>query len=253
MIANILDILSLLLILSIVPTAWLVYKKRINFLNGVFLGTFLFLLSFGCSVYVSELLYGYSPIDYAVNSTVSNFMTWYESTPGITAQQISEMKQAMVLLKDIYFVLMPTVIVVSNLFWSYLFLMLAKGILALFRKDVSGFSKFCDFKMPKSAVLFAIAAYILSMLFKVQQVGYAFMNFASIIFIVTSFCGLSMVDFWLRKKIRFSIIRVVIYIVGFGALSLLMGLGASIILFVGIADASFDFRSGPVRIKKDNE
>lgn len=252
-IANVLDILSLLLIIGIVPVAWMVYKKKIKFLNGVFLGTFLFLVSFACSVYVTGTLYGYSPIDYAVTSAVDGFMAAYRQVDGLTDAQISQMKQITNVLKDMYFVLMPTVVVISNLMWAYLSLMLAKGIFALFRKDVSGFGKFCDFKMPQSAALFAIGAYVLSMMFDDSRISFGFMNFSSIIFILTSFCGLSMIDFWLRKKVRLSIVRFVIYIVGFFVLSMLMGMGASIILFIGIADASFDFRNGPKKIKKDGE
>lgn len=253
MIANILNILSMLLIFGIVPVALMVYKKKIKFLNGVFLGTFLLLISFACSVYVTQTLYGYNPIDYTINTVADSLVSAYEGAEGVTDAQISQMKQVTNVLRDMYFVLMPTVVVISYLLWAYLSLMLAKGIFALFRKDVSGFGKFCDLKMPSTATLLAIASYVLSMLFEDSRISYGFINFSLIIFIMTSFCGLSMIDFWLRKKIRLSIVRLVIYIVGFFALSMLMGIGASIILFVGIADASFDFRNGPKRIKKDGQ
>ncbi len=252
-IVNILDILSLLLILGIFPTAWLVYKKRIKFLNGVFIGTFLFLLSFGCPVYLTQLLYGYSPIDLMVNSTIDGLAESYNSLPGITADQSAKMGQLMDAFKNMYFVLMPTVVVISNLFWSYLLLVLSKGVFALFRKDVSGFGKFCDFKMSRSALVLGIVAYILSAIFDGHQISYGFMNFSSIIFIVTSFCGFSMIDFWLRKKVKYSVLRALIYIVGLGTLSLFMGIGTSLLLFVGIADASFDFRKGPSKTKRGNE
>ncbi len=241
---KILDVLSMVLLFGIVPTSLLVYKKKIKFLNGVFTGAFLFLLSFGCSVFAAQLLYGYSPIDFAVTNTVDGFISVYESMPETSAEQVSQLKQIMDMVKELYFLLIPTIVVVSSLMWSYALLMLAKGIFAIFRRDVSGFSRLCDFKMPRSAILVGIAAYALSFVFKKYQISYAFANLVAIILAITTFCGFSMVDYWLRKKIRWSILRVPVYIVGFGLLSLLMGMGASILLFVGIADASFDLRNG---------
>ncbi len=243
----------MLLMFGILPTAWLVYKRKIKFLSGVFAGAFLFLLSFGCSVYAAQMLYGCSPIDFAVTNAVDTFISAYESVPEISAEQISKMKQLMGVIKDLYFVLMPTIIVAINLMRSYVILMLAKGVFAIFRRDVSGFCRFCDFKMPKSAILAAIVAYALSLIFKKYQISYAFSNFVAIILVTTSFCGLSMIDYWLRKKVRLSILRLPIYIVGFSLLSAIMGMGASFVLFVGIADSGFDLRKGFKGIKKNDE
>jgi len=243
MIKVILSVFSVFLQLCIIPTAWLVYKKKLNFLNGVFLGTFLFLMSFGCSVYGTHLLSGYSIIDYTINTYFEGFIKAYESIPGISAGDIQMIKTLTEEVKGIYFTYMPTLIVTTNLILSYVILMICKGVLALFKKDISGFGKFCDLKMPKSAMFFAIISYLLFMVFGDERIGFAFLNFASIMYTLTAFCGLSIIDYGLRKKIKFSLLRAVIYIVVIGLLTLMGGLGTSLLTFAGMYDAFFDIRN----------
>ena len=77
MIITIVNVLSILLMLCVIPTVWLVYRKKIKFFNGVFLGTFLFLMSFGCVVYGFKIVNGYSPIDDFLNNffvSVKNYL-----------------------------------------------------------------------------------------------------------------------------------------------------------------------------------
>lgn len=242
MITDILSILALLLMFCIIPTAWLVYKKRITFLNGVFVGTFLFLMSFGCSVYGVYFISGYSPIDKIINSTFESIGTACNSTPGLSAGELQMLSKLIGTVKDMYVVLIPSMVVLFCLSCSYVLLMLSKGIFALFKRDVSGFGRFCDLKMPKSALFVATVTYILSIIFGGKQIGHAFLNFSSIILSVTTVCGLSVLDYKLRKKIRFSVVRVILYFVLIVILSLIFGDGTGVFMFVGMFDSVFDFR-----------
>lgn len=248
MIVNILDVLSILLMLCVLPTVWLVYKKRLKFLNGVFLGTFMFLVSSGCSMYAQSLLYGLSPGDLLINNVFDSIINAYNSVPEISATEIQTINQLIETLKEIYSILLPSVLVLGNLLWVYVIFMVSKGILAVFRKDVSGFMKFSELKLPKSALFFAVLSYVLSMIFKDSPISYAFFNFSVIIFMISSVCGLSVIDYAFRKKIRFSVFRTFIYIVAFFVIRLFTGMGGSVLVLVGITDAIFNFR----KIKQDN-
>lgn len=250
MIGNVLSIFSILLKLCIIPTGWLVYKKKLTFLNGVFLGTFLFLTSFGCSVFGTSLMYGYSPIDYAVNGLFDDILAGYNAVSGITQDELKTISTVIEMMKELYFTLMPTIVISFGMAWSYVILMICKGVLALMRKEVSGFSKFCDFKMPKTAIFLAIASYLLSMVFDTGKIGYAFLNFASIIFAVTSVCGLSVIDYGVRKKIKLSILRALIYIIAITVLTIFTGMGATILTIAGMFDSFFDIRNPKIRINK---
>lgn len=242
MIANILNILSILLMLCVIPTAWLVYKKKLTFFNGVFLGTFLFLVSFACSVYGTYVMYGYSPVDSVINSAFDNVMNAYSSVQGISAEEIQLLNQYIEQAKSMYSILLPSVIVLGNLFWVYVIFMISKGVFAVFRKDVSGFAKFCDLKMPKTALILAIISCLLSVVFKNRQFSYAFFNFSVIIFMVSSVCGLSVIDYAFRKKLRYSVLRALIYIAAMLVLTVITGIGGSLLVFIGMADSVFDFR-----------
>ncbi len=250
MIGNILSIFSVLLLVCIIPTSWMIYKKKLTFLSGVFLGTFLFLVSFGCSVFGTSIMYGYSPIDYAVNVFFDNILAGYNALSGISEEELQIISSIITEGRNLYFTLMPAIVIILALVWSYVIIMIFKGVLALFRKDVSGFWRFCDFKMPKTAVLLAVFSYFLSGVFNGEQLGYAFLNFTSIMFTLTSLCGLSLIDYGLRKKVKISVLRAFVYIVIFGVLTIFMGIGTNLLTFVGMIDAFFDIRNAKAKINK---
>ncbi|MEE1042526.1 MAG: DUF2232 domain-containing protein [Clostridia bacterium] len=248
MIGNILSVFSVLLNLCIIPTAWLIYKKKLKFLSGVFLGTFLFLVSFGCSVYGTQLMYGYSPIDYMVNAYFDEVASLYSTFPELTEDQLQMISNILATLKEYYFTYMPSLVVTFSLGLAYVILMLFKGVFALFKKDVSPFGKFCDLRMPKSALFFAIIANVLAIVYSHGRISYGFLNFGSIIYTITAVCGLSVVDFGLRKKIRFSILRALIYVLVFGILTVLTGI--NVLAFIGMFDAFFNLREIKIKFRK---
>lgn len=239
MIISIVNVLSILLMLCVIPTVWLVYRKKITFFNGVFLGTFLFLMSFVCSMYCIHIEYGYSPADVILGENLNSVISAYSSVPGITEAQIHSLTLMVDEMRKLYTVLLPAVLVLGNLMWVYIIFMVSKGILAIFRKDVSGFAKFCDLKMPKMAILLSLLSVILSRVVKSPQLSYAFLNFTSIIIVVSSVCGLSAVDYAFRKKLKISVLRTLIYIVVMFFFSFVWG---TILPVVGMADAFVDFR-----------
>lgn len=250
MIVNILNIFSVLLWICIIPTAWMIYKKKLTFLNGMFLGTFLFLVSFGCSVFGTIIMYGYSPIDYMVNGIFDNILAGYNALSGVSKEEIQAISNIVTMVRELYFTLMPTIVIILGLAWSYVIIMIFKGAFALFRKDVSGFWRFCDFKMPKTAVFLSVISYLLSIAFDGEQIGYAFLNFSSIIFTLTSVCGLSLIDYGLRKKVKISVLRAFIYIIIFGGLAAIMGIGTSLLTFVGMVDSLFNIRNARAKTNK---
>ncbi len=243
MIIVILDILAILFLLCIIPAAWLVYKKKLTFINGVFLGTFLFLVSFGCTFLGTYYAYGQSPIDITINTVFGSLSNVYLNMPDLSAEGISSINNLLEKVKNMYIIYMPSIIVMGNLLWAYALLMAAKGILALLRKDVSGFSKFSELQMSKMALGLGALSYVVSILLKdTDKIGYVFANFAEIVFSIGAFCGLSVIDFYFRKKLRPSVLRVLIYIAAYFITSLFAGIGGGILMLIGLADALYDFR-----------
>ena len=247
---TILYIFSILLKVGIIPTAVLIYKKKIKFINGLFVGTFLFLASFGCQVYSANIMYGYSMIDNVVNAVFDEMKSVYSSSQGLTAEDAAMIGQAIDAVKDVYFAILPTILVCTNLVWVYILLMVSKGIFALCKRDVSGFMKFCDFRMSKFGVLMGAAAYIISVLSGDGRLSYAFLNFTMILLFAAAVCGLSAIDFKFRRVLKSSIVRFVIYFIAVFLTVLAMGIGFGLLVFWGIYDAFFNIREPRNRLPK---
>ena len=244
---NVINVLSILLMLCVIPTVWLVYKKKIKFFSGVFLGTFLFLMSFVCSMYCIRIEYGYSPYDIFADNA-QRMIYAYSTTPGITAEKLQIFKSAIAQMQHFYTTLFPSLLVITNLFMVYIIFMISKGVLTLLKKDVSGFEKFCNLKMPRMAIVLSVLCYILSNVLEDTQAGYAFLNFTAIIYNVCIVCGLSLIDYAIRKKVKFSLARLVIYI---GMFLIFGNFLATVLPFAGMADGFLNFRK--IGTKSENE
>lgn len=240
MIGTVLYVLSILLKLGIIPAAVLIYKKKITFLQGLFVGTFLFLASFGCQVYSANITYGYSLIDSVVNGVFDDMLVAYSVSNGLAAEEAAFMQSIITSVRDMYFALFPCIVVCTNLMWAYVLLMLSKGLLALFKRDVSGFMRFCDFKMSRAGIFMGIVAYILSAAMDGSRVSLAFENLCAIIIFATFVCGFSVVDFKLRSRFRLSVVRFLIYV--FLGTFLMMGIGPIVLVIIGVIDAFGDLR-----------
>lgn len=233
-------IMSILLKIGIIPVSVLIYKKKINITKGTFLGAFLFIASFCVSVLYTNAVYGVSIIDSTVNTVFDEFLKSVREV--YTGDVVSAVESAVVTLKDMYFAMLPSIIVVTNLVSAYIAIMVVKLVLKLFKRDVLGFGNFSDFKMTKTGVLICVISFILSDVVKDQRIGYAFLNLSAIIMFVTAVCGLSYVDFKLKHKIRYFLPRWIVYAVAFLFLNAMMGFGTVLLIFIGSWDALFNLR-----------
>ncbi len=249
MLETLLYILSIILRVGVIPVAVLIYKKKIPFLRGVFLSTLLFLMSFGCSVLSAKLVYGISIIDSTVNGAFNDFLLASETL--YTADEMDMVRAVVESVRSTYFALIPSILVCTCLAFSYAFIMICKGVLFVFKKDVSMFLKFSELKMSKLGVLFGVLAFAAFGLSINATLKYAFLNFAAILIFATGVCGLSVTDFMLRKKIRLGVVRFLIYTVIFTLMFFTMGFGISMFLIFGAWDALFDLRRDR-HIRKEN-
>lgn len=237
--------ISILLKIGIIPVSVLIYRKKLNITNGLFLGAFLFIASFCVSVVHSNIVYGVSIIDSTVNYVFDDLLKSMREI--YTDDILFGLESMMTNLKDMYFAMLPTVIVVTNLVFAYFSIMIVKLVLKLFNKDVSGFGNFSDFKMTKIGMLICMVSLILFDVVKNQRICFSFLNLSAIIMFVTAVCGLSYIDFKFKRKMKYFILRWFIYIVLFFTLNAIMGFGTILLLFVGTADALFDFRKRTIK------
>lgn len=242
---TILYILSILLKIGIIPVSVLIYRKKLNITNGLFLGTFLFIASFCVSVMYSNISYGISIIDSTVNGVFAEFLNSVREI--YTGDLFYAVESAVGSLKDIYFAMLPSIIVASNLVSAYFAIMIIRLILKIFRKDVSGFGYFSDFAMSKAGILICAVSFILFDVVKNTRIGFAFLNLSAIIMFAAVICGISYIDFKFKNKVKFFVLRWFIYIVSFFVLNAMMGFGTVLLLFIGSADALFDLRKSKIK------
>lgn len=236
---TVLYILSIILKVAIVPVVVLIYKKKLTFLHGLFLGTLLFVASFGCEIFSLNISGGYSFIDSVINGAFDNIKANLSMDNGLTAQQAAAVNMAVESTRNLYFTLLPSIILCTQLIGVYFWLMVSKGILALCKKDVSGFWRFCDFKMPKGSILMAALSFVLYVSMAGTRTGFAFLNITVILAFATFVCGISVLDFKLRNKIQNSFLRFLLYIAVSG---FVFGIGMWAVLIAGMIDAFFNLR-----------
>lgn len=241
-------VLSILLWLLFIPVLILTYKKKIGFLYGVGIGAGLFLLSFLLSAYAAGAETGESVINLAVNESFGQLEQNIRSFAGASfsgdeAQRtIDGALQALDELKKAYLALFPAMLILSSLAFSYALFMLVKLVRGLFRRDVSGALRFCDLRMSRSGVVVGAAAYLAGALATGEMLSNVFSNIAVVLLSVLTVCGLSVIDYKCRGKLRSSLGRFAVYLAVFAVCGALLPLVCTALLFVGAADAFFNLR-----------
>jgi len=237
------SVISVCLALSIIPMIILVYKNHLSFIKGVILGAIAFVASFSVRVFTFSKMYGFSLIDAYINGVYDQLSQMSTSLSGqLPAEQLALFNNAITQVKNFYFAMFPSILVISCLLWSYLIFMIGKGIIYLLKKDTSSFLRFCDFRMAKLGIFLGIIAYAVSSFITQTRVAYGLLNFTAIIFSVTTVCGLSVIDYKLSKKIKLSIVRAIIYIIAFVMFGLVSPILCGVLAVIGTYDACFDGR-----------
>lgn len=232
-------ILSIILKVAVIPVAILIYKKKLTFLQGLFATALLFTASFVCEIFSVNIAGNYSYIDSVVNNSFDNIKNTYSVENGLTAQQAAGISEIVEYVRNLYFALFPSIVLIIQLIGAYFWLMVSKGILALCKKDVSGFWRFCDFKMPKGSIWMGVLCLCAYVAMANTRVGFAFLNITVILAFATFVCGVSVIDFKIRKRIQNSFIRFFLYIAASG---FVLGIGMWAVLIAGMIDAFFNLR-----------
>ncbi len=143
---------------------------------------------------------------------------------------------------------LPSVIIIFSMILTFVFIFVLKKIIRLFdsEQNFSSLVPFSHLKLKRRTVLTLFVLYLVS-IFLSGTSGIVVGNIISILIVMCMGCGLSLIDFYFKKAIRNWVIRVFIYLTGFGIISLLFALlpfvnPLMLIALVGMIDASRDFR-----------
>ncbi len=150
---------------------------------------------------------------------------------------IADFSSAMTATVSLINSLIPAIIVIFSAGFGFLITMLSKKALRF-----NGLKSFSHLQVPGSLLAVSFICMLGFSLSK-NNMKYLFVNIALILFAYCFLCGISLLDFYMRKKINSVILRVFIYLIilFFGNL-LLSGLISVAFLIAAMSDCVFDFR-----------
>lgn len=235
------------LIISAIST----FKNKISYVKGICLGTICQLVSFVLSVANSIFAYGENPIDIAINGTFSHIKQLISTMPveqfasvfgdAKTAEALSIIET----LREAYIILFPAMIIISYAFITLSLFIVIRGVLTLLKKDVSFIPKFNQIALTKPVLIGGVFSFAMGYFLSGTVFGNAFSNIELVFVAFLTVCGLSLIDFVLAKKIKYGIIRFIIYfallIFASGIFGIILYVGA----FLALIDAFKNFRKTP--------
>lgn len=250
-----LNIVSALLVIGAFVSLILTFKNNIKFFIGVFASSGFILLSAITNIYRFNRVWGVDIITVTINeqfNVVSQFLAQIPDEqllwrfggminggdPSIH-QRISSVLMEF---KEIYYIMFPSLLILNVLAFVYVIYMLIKQALRIFKKDVSGYPKFSQLALNRSASTAFILSYIASFAVSGAAVSAVFANIAAIVGGVAFICGVSFIDFRIRQKIKSAWLRFALYIAVFFTIMGIMGIVVFILIFIAMFDSFADYR-----------
>ncbi len=137
----------------------------------------------------------------------------------------------------------PSFIVISSLITSYIIIRISGFVIK--RTNLAGVDMvaFSQIKAPRSMSIASIIFYTIYIFMNSKSTLFpVFANIVFILYAMLGICGLSVVDYKFKKKVKSSVARFAVYTLIFLFGGVFMGIVSSILIFVGILDAGRDFR-----------
>lgn len=186
--------------------------KGKNFFLGVWLTSLGFLLPSFMSVKYEATQAGQSVAQYLTDTPVKLLK---EQMQLLFAQNnmdidLSAIEKLMESVQSVIVGIIPTILVLSSVVIGYIVM----WVVCLHQRKVAGgvYSSFSMISAPRSLVAVMVVALMLAFSGISSAVGYVALNIFLIMLGICYFAGMSVVDYFLRKKIRKSVPRVILHI-----------------------------------------
>lgn len=244
-------ILLLIAIAGLVFSALYTFKNKISFLKGICIGTLALTVVFILSVSYDRTVNNISPIDMVITATFDGMKQVIDEMPKETLETFSALgetnievirstlKASVESVREAYMVLFPSIMIIMFAGFVLVLFMLIKNIIKLFGKDVSFIPNFNQIRANKGFVVAYIIFNILSLVLPYSTVGHAIANILLIMSAYVYISTLSIVDYFLQKRIKLLVIRFIILLIFILTMSMAFQIAS---LFV-IIDAFWDFRA----------
>ncbi len=137
----------------------------------------------------------------------------------------------------------PSLIVISSMVTGYIVIRVSGFVLNRARILETKNPLFSYLKAPRSMSTVAIICYLFYMLWNQESNFWPILaNVVTILYTIIGICGLSVVDFKFKAKIKNGVLRFFIYLAVFFLGGALMSIISSVLVIIGIMDVNRDFR-----------
>lgn len=241
-----------LLALNGAVIGWLIRSKN-NFRMVITGGTLINLASFVIEFALFKFHHGLDLMDELINKPIAEFFKIYSEL--IPQMGMDNAKNVMDVMDDLQWAMQqmlatitPSLLIIFCAAFAYGIFLVGRKI--LFRKHsvIMEYPHFWQLQLPRSMSAIMAVLFLLTMFMGSSPLAGAITNIVIIFFALYFMCGLSVLDFFFKKKTNLHwALRIPIYAVGFTVLSIIgmilpFANITTLLLFLGVIDGMVDFR-----------
>ncbi len=241
---GILPIAPLLLYIVAIAAIVLCFTRKLPFFASLFLTTGSVVAAFMSNILYVKLAYQENMVKLVVNSSIDDMKTIVQelSGSGFNADMALAFSDSLEALKSLYLLLFPAIVICTLLILAYVIYYIIKIIVRAFKRDVSFIPSFSELKMGKvSAIALGVSllGYLIGFSYEFSA---AFINVTLCLAVVFAFCGLSLIDYILRMRVPYTLLRLLIYFGGYVIISIIAPYILYGLVILGVADSIFNLR-----------
>lgn len=226
-------------------------RKKSNFYSVLIAGSTVVCLGWILAFAVIERIYGIK-IDHLILTSLADtgramketFRQAIESGADFGNIDVVAMVDALIEQIGIQImVYLPGIIVLMSSVMGYILLRISGFVIKKTKAAEVNIVPFSMMKVPRSMCWIAILAYMVYIFATpLGSMWTVFANVALVLQAIMVVGGLSCVDYWLGRKIRFVVLRVLIYVAAVFVLSMIIDLIMDVLVIIAVLDSGRDFR-----------
>ncbi len=234
--------------------AGIIIVKRESFYKGVWLSSAAYLFVSYANVMQESHNAGMSVTEYLTDAPFQNMSVQISAMLGEMNLDETVILKIIEAVKIATITIIPSMLIISSVVIGYTVMWFVKNSLNKLPLKEKIDHSFSRLRMPKTMVIIMILSLVLSFVIKNEKIGFVLINVFAVLASLGFFSGMSVVDFYLRKKIKNIPGRLCVHL----AIYFLSAFIAGIIPFanifivyilIGATDAFINIR----RIKKNTE
>ncbi|MGE4282127.1 MAG: DUF2232 domain-containing protein [Clostridia bacterium] len=221
-------------------------KRRWDFQKVLISSSGAYLFSLLLIIFIISNMKGVNQIDAMIGQYLNDFDRSVEEMNKVFKDvQIST--DNLKVFKDLFTYLIPGFFIISSAFFGFIALNLSKALLTRFGYDYKHMPAFSELGVNRETTFVFLVSFVLSMLITSIPFSAAFANISLILAMIFMVCGVSILDFFLKKKGIPGLIRTILYMIGLGVMVIIAVVipilhPIYVLIVLTLMDSTLDFR-----------